>query len=313
MNSKNNFKFYLHIGLPKTATTFFQRIIFPNLKNTFFLGRNNKKGYEELNNRQRQMEELVLYLVKAEELDFNINYIKKRLDLKKIKKKKILLSYEDFSMNRTTKFYRGYLGERLCDRKIILERLEKTFFKPFFIITIRSYRSCLKSYFYFLIKHNQTGINVQKWFEANKKVGGALSMFKIGELIDFLKKQFGSKRVLVIQYEHLRDEPSLIFNKLGKYMKEDFSKFSPIAKKHFINQRLSKEKVIFLQKNQNLRLLNSNRILRFFEKPFLNINKEFKKIDKEIDKNIDKHIGFFKDDFETLKKNKDLTLDEYII
>ena len=167
MNSKRNFKFYLHIGLPKTATTFFQRIIFPNLKNTFFLGRNNKKGYEKLNNRQIQMEELVHYLVKAEELDFNVNYIKKRLDLQQIKKNKILLSYEDFSMNRTTILNRGYLGERLCDRKIIFERLEKIFFKPFFIITIRSYRSCLKSYFYFLIKHNQTRINVHKWFEAN--------------------------------------------------------------------------------------------------------------------------------------------------
>ena len=60
-NSKKTL--YIHIGPHKTATTFLQNEIFPNLGKYFYIGRRNNKNHQD-NNFKLYKNFLILWLMK---------------------------------------------------------------------------------------------------------------------------------------------------------------------------------------------------------------------------------------------------------
>jgi len=64
--------FYIHIGYPKTGTTYLQNIIFPNIDNLYYLG---KPFYKK----NKNLRKILLTIIYSDEIKFL--QIKKKLVL----------------------------------------------------------------------------------------------------------------------------------------------------------------------------------------------------------------------------------------
>ena len=140
---------YIHLGFPKTGTTYLQTKIFNNLKEMNYLGK-------PISNRLRQLFQSIIYL---KDEDF-INEKKNMINILTLEFEKfgycsnnklllpLLISYEAFL---SPNYYDSFINEdinRINHRTINrLNEIFTTFDEVNYLIIIRKYKDILKSYF----------------------------------------------------------------------------------------------------------------------------------------------------------------------
>lgn len=135
---------FIHVGLPKTATTFLQDKIFPRLNNTTLISRPYTQQSKAFNQLQY-----------ADDCYYDPEEIKKEIE--KIAASKILISDEMFCGTRFT-----------INRTLIVRRLKQVFPQAEIILFLRGQQSLLMSSYNQAVKMRYTG-NIKEYIWYSKK------------------------------------------------------------------------------------------------------------------------------------------------
>ena len=291
MNSK--FKILIHIGYPKTGTTFLQRFILNNLKNANYLGIGNKFDKD-------------LYFIRKSVIyDSDSKFNKKITFLRKIIRKKIkkntinIYSDEHYLIPTTI----GYERNIKRIKKLFLEYKNKIFI----ILFTRKHSELISSLYketslikkILKIKYfNEFLVRLEKK-KLNKIDKIFLSHFDFLKIIKVLKKEVTKN----IKVYHFND---FVINKnkfIIKFLNSNKLKIKNINT-YVINENSTKSEII--QTKHQIKSLRNNRIAIIFLN-FLNkfLNTKIKFYIK------DKIIMFLFKKKEQIKINKFYLIDEY--
>ena len=195
---------YLHIGYPKTGTTFLQQALFPHAQGMNFI-------------RNSVAEELDM-IAHQDHLNFNPDAVKTSLE-KHFRSGKNLISNESLLGN----FY----VFKSINNTMIADRLKLLFPNAKIIITIRNQYDLIES----LYKQYLHRGGVKKFRDfANFKNGGFnaayngwsfsvhITLFDYLKLVQYYENLFGKENTFLIPYELLRKDPQLFAQKLFSWM-----------------------------------------------------------------------------------------------
>ncbi len=225
----NNKEIYIHVGMPKTGTTYIQRNIFPYFKNIYYLDLSNS-WYSDIF-RDFYYKNLLIFpfeKVREELNNFLIN----------IEEDKILISDEAWfggtnggsHYNFSNNYYLTLLMKRLFPQAKV-------------ILTIRKQDKWLESMYKHLLRD---GFYVGVDSFLNYKNGGFqnyTAYFRMGPNIDIrtlnykayienYEKLFGKKNILIIPQELLYEEEQLFIEKICKFIDSTW----------FLNKEIKKHK-----------------------------------------------------------------------
>jgi len=293
MNSK--FKIYIHLGYPKTGSTYMQNYIFNNLTNVNFIGIDNKFDKD-------------LYLVRKSIIqDDNTKFNKKISFLRKIIKKKIkkdsinIYSDEHFLIPTST----GYKRNIKRIKKLFLEFKRNINIIIFtrkhsdLILSLYQQTNLVKkllkisSFNEFLEKIKKKKLN------NNDKI--FLNHFNFLETKKIIKKEL-TKKIKIYDFDNLKENKLIFIKKFLKYNEFEIKKINihsinkkliidkNIMNKHLISKLQNKKTIIFLSRILNpvlstkLKYFIKDKIILFFlgEKEYI----KFEKINL-----IDKYFG----------------------
>ena len=285
MNSK--FKIYIHLGYPKTGSTYMQNYIFNNLTNVNFIGIHNKFDKD-------------LYLVRKSIIqDDNTKFNKKISFLRKIIKKKIkkdsinIYSDEHFLIPTST----GYKRNIKRIKKLFLEFKRNINIIIFtrkhsdLILSLYQQTNLVKkllkisSFNEFLEKIKKKKLN------NNDKI--FLNHFNFLETKKIIKKEL-TKKIKIYDFDNLKENKLIFIKKFLKYNEFEIKKINihsinkkliidkNIMNKHLISKLQNKKTIIFLSRILNpvlstkLKYFIKDKIILFFfgEREFI----KFKKI-----------------------------------
>ncbi len=208
----------VHIGFPKTATTFLQWEIFPNLKGINYVD-------------YRTCEKIFPDLIYLDELDYDKTDVKKRLD-KMMAPGDNLLSFE--SLVGAPFIYKGQ------GRSLIPARLNELGFGKV-IITIRNqvemYDSLYRQYVI------QGGVmSFRNFLNADKKWNYYVRAFNPGYLyydllIEKYQAQFGKENVLILEQEGLKRDKNQFLDQIQKFTNSQLLENRPTGRK--VNKSMS--------------------------------------------------------------------------
>jgi hypothetical protein len=220
-------KLIVHIGYPKTATTTLQKFCFEKLHNDGvinYLG----KYFDESNKYSREIIEYILYGKMTEELNKEIEYIKK-LDLSKIS----IISNEDLSLSFLKHIDNFYI--KGINPDLVIERIYKIFSKIFdeihILVSFRAQVSMLYSFYVEIYKWKYRHIKELNSFEKfledgfKYKQNGNFLMFYYGEIYKKYINKFGKENVHILLFEDIKydiDNYSQILSNLLNYDKNFF-------------------------------------------------------------------------------------------
>ncbi len=148
---------YIHVGYPKTATTYLQQEVFPHVPGIAYLGKPlHDKAVETAFADLRFLDDVSFR--KDECFERLRSYVRSKGGQSD---NGLLLSYEGFVCPK-------HWGTRLADRSIIAQRLHQVFGEAKIIITLREQISWLGSYYLRHIKpyHGQFA-REKEWFLEN--------------------------------------------------------------------------------------------------------------------------------------------------
>lgn len=197
----DNTEFYIHLGLHKTASTFFQKKLYPSYRDFNYLHLRDKSSLSAFNQ----------YVLRENDLFFSTKVAKKlffrSLDKNELSKfKKITLCEEQFS---------GFPLHDAYNRKIIFDRLHKLFPKAKYILVLRNQKDFILSmYAEYLKKGGQESIenflSVKKT-NLNFSRGSYLQYYSY---IKYIVSIVGGANIKVLYYEDMKSEPSSFFQSL---------------------------------------------------------------------------------------------------
>lgn len=187
----------------KAGSSFYQKNVFPNLKNIDYLG--FYKSNYLLNE--------IRYLQTCNNLHFDINKITKlKKYLSKLKKnnQNVLISSEAFSGNLGT-FNIGNCSQL----EAISERVLDTFENAKIIFFLRNQKDSIYSLYCDDIQFGYT-VNFENWITERLK-NNSLNYFLYFEIIRYYQNKFGKKNVYVFNFENLFNKKGLkiFMNTLG--------------------------------------------------------------------------------------------------
>lgn len=139
-------KTFFHVGLPKTATTFFQKQIFPYLSRSTFVNHEYILQNHAFNK-----------LLYANDSLYNPEEVK--AEIRKIKTDSIIFSGEFFSGTRNVNY---------INRTIIAKRLSKLFPEAEIIIFLRGQESMLTSLYNQAVKRGATDLPIEEYIWRSK-------------------------------------------------------------------------------------------------------------------------------------------------
>lgn len=295
-------KVFIHIGYPKTATTWLQRFIFPFHKEINYLDH-----YKNEN-------KWLLDLRYIDDLDFNPESFKKKYsELNIDKEKPVLISIESLSGDV---FKRGFNSKRIADN------LKEIFPDAKIIITVRNQIAMIDSLYKQYV--NQGGnCNFKKFIElpAPKPVSFSLDYLKYHKLLDYYSDIFGQDSVFVKTYEHLKENPEKYLSELFLFI--GVKDFDGDLKNFKVNRSLSPFSVGLLRfANQFLKSpMNTGAIMpgKFFHPMFRSFLQNtfdpffFAKSKKKIiDKKFIEYLkSYYQESNNYLDKKYDLELGKY--
>lgn len=268
---------FIHIGLPKTATTTLQNRIFPNHSEYLYLGKYNSIFSEQELQTSAWLRQLKVDLV-SKELPFFENKIDNLFDLLdlnfngKVKNySKLLLSEEGFiSRCMSPNIYDGKMI-MINSCHSILEKIKTLFnaqqFDIKLILTIRKQNDLIHSIFaedYYLFRRYFKFSEIDQYLDylfGQGHGGMAYSCFDYYSLVKRIDYLFGKENVLVLPYEMLSEHPEQFLNNLSLFMGiSPWDSGASILSSHYDNRRLLKgqvpEKLAKLPVPRSIRLMN---------------------------------------------------------
>jgi len=216
---------FIHIGLPKTGTTYLQKYVFPKIK-----------GVNYLSPLQIAMPNYILSV--------------------EVDDRPLLISDEYLSTN----YFVDSKGHMHGSRYTIAENLKKIFPDASIIIVLREKEQWLKSFYLQYLKSvYRTPISFEK-FKKGLKENGTLDFEKY---IEYLKENF--RRVLVLDYEELRINPHGFIKKICDFMGVETPPLHQIERKRAnvrLNDR--QISFITWVKNRKIKPENKKRLIELF-------------------------------------------------
>jgi hypothetical protein len=215
---------YIHIGLPKNASTTLETHLFPAIENRYYMG----KYYNTENTfSSPELEMTISNIVRNDSLSFSLEESRSNInaDINNHKEGEdgVIISNEAFSFNFT-------------DRGVIAKRLYNLFDNAKVLIIIREQRSSIQSMYSYLVsltdKKSATNASfgspslasIEEWIE-DQKIHidkSYLGMLKYSELIFFYKRLFGEANVTVLCFEELSKSPDSFVRKITDYLEVDY-------------------------------------------------------------------------------------------
>ncbi|WP_320171791.1 hypothetical protein [Maridesulfovibrio sp.] len=202
---------YIHIGLPKTGTTFLQECYFPYLKDFFYFGIGTKASPEYYN---------VIHPLKSRGVmsltDEYVRNTREQIKTASYPHKKILISDENFDGGN------NFSG--LADNCIVLKKI---FSKPKIIFTFRRQDSFLESYYRECIKTGDF-ISVKYFLRYYNDSFGSyfgrgsinFDVYNLNWLLYYrhLTDTFGEENVLALPFEMLKQENTIFFTRMADFL-----------------------------------------------------------------------------------------------
>jgi hypothetical protein len=186
----------LHVGFPKTATTYLQSEVFPKIKNIKFLplDATDKKAIDAL---------------------LKIRNISRPIDPEAIKK--ILYPYDLLSLESLSG---DIYSSNIEDRSIIAQRLKIIFPHSKIIIGIRDKNSIIRSAYSQYIKEG----GIYRYDDYIAKVVHQ-ERFKFENYIKIMKDLFNSKNVFIYKFEDLKENPEETVKKMTQFIGKSIDEF----------------------------------------------------------------------------------------
>ena len=197
-------KTFIHVGLPKTATTFFQQQIFPNLARTTCIAR----PYTQQNYALKKLQYADNSLYDPQEV---------KTEIEKIKGDRTILSDECFVGNRYLHF---------INRTIIAERFSQIFPEAEIIIFLRGQKDILASIYNQAIKAGRTILPVEDFIWQTQKYSANNSSDSANNVWDSNMTYFnsGNHRINLefYLYYELIEMYHRLYKKVHIFLYEDF-------------------------------------------------------------------------------------------
>jgi hypothetical protein len=195
-------QYFVHIGLPKTGTTYLQQVIFKHHPDICYLGKNS--GHEEV-------DRAISLITRQSSATFNTEQVEKSLRqrLQTTLNRPALISDEDFS--RYT----------FLDPELMAFRLRSAIgqFMPIYII--RNPVDWLQSMYFFRLEnfHPDAMRGGDFWLEKNinnLKVGSDTGDLYYGRVAATFKKISGSDKITIMCYEELKRDKNEYIRKFSE-------------------------------------------------------------------------------------------------
>ena len=278
-----NKKIFIHLGYPKTASTFLQNEIFINLNDTFFI--------DKMSNEQRYRKVIQPIIDSSPEFFYSksttiLEYLGNQ------KEKNVFISDESFIFGRD-KFYPN-------NYETIVQRINKLFPEATYIVSIRNQADFIKSYYSQLKKKNFFLNNFNHWLECEKKKlslkNGIIPKIEYFEVLQVIHKHILKDNTNIIQYENLSEKTIRELLEIKLKLKINKANFNIK-----LNERSSILNVfgLYLYNNFLKNLLNNN-IKDFLKSKKLFFEKLGPKQKIEYSK---ENLKFIKEYFKTSNKN----------
>lgn len=307
-------KIYIHLGPPKTASTFMQKEILPIINGVYYLGKmvdkkNNQLFLKLFDYVMGTNQSKRLYSGKNKK-----NLEKLQLDIKNTfleMDEKILISSEDFLTNFSSSYFEIWLFKYSIFRKLNfiksfkLDKINRliNFFKEinidikFLLIDRKSKEKIIGMYEtqFDRMKHLDKKFNLNKYLRSYLKETNVIERYFFNQVIDIDTKNYIKKNnmeVDIISYELLKKNKYLFINKILNFLelkelnkKEidtsfNFEKVNPTPKdKNYIYITTKKNVIIHFLAS----IYNYNPIIKKFLKMFIKNFKTNKVISEDID------------------------------
>jgi hypothetical protein len=252
---------FIHIGLMKTATTFFQETVFPQLGNTLFL----PKNYIKYNHHFEKLKYTDDTLYDEDEI---------RKEFEKFKNRKVLISSETLAGNPV---YNS------INRTSTAKRLKKIFPNATIILFIRGQFDMLLSLYKLHINESNTIQRISQFYsfpvdhetsyqfqnisenhdisDYNTYYRGKIHVenFKYFELIMLYKELFDNVRVFL--YEDFKNNPKEFINSLEDVLKDNFKNKGNIDFNKYYRKGISNSSVDHKLFYNKLELLTNRKII----------------------------------------------------
>lgn len=213
---------FIHIGLPKNASTTLQSSVFPKIKNIKYLGR----FYDEraTMSHNDDFDQIMRNISTLDSLNYDPTDTKKRL---KNYFKQLSASETRFIISQEG------LTNNVADRGVVAERLSDVFPDAKIICIIREQFSSLESMYRFLVRQNGENINksygkpsvrsYQMWLDDQSRFMSRsyLQTLKYYELLCSYQHLFGKQNLLILPLELLQKDKNEFFKKLFGFLEQD--------------------------------------------------------------------------------------------
>ena len=307
-------KIYIHLGPPKTASTFLQKKIFPNINEIFYFGKMVDKKNDSL---FLKLFDYVIGTNQSKRLYYGKNkknLEKLQLDIKNFifqTDEKILISAEDFLQNFSPSYFEITLFGYPVFRKMSfiksakLNKIQRliNFFKEInidlkFLIFERKAKNRITGMFethFDRMRHLDKKINLNKYLrsylnEPNEIEKYFFNQFIYVDTINYIKEN--NKDINIISYELLKENKYLFINKIFNFLElKELNKKEIDTSFNFekINQTPKDTDYIYItnKKNDIIHFLSSIYNYNPAIKKFLKMIIKSFKTNKVISENID--------------------------
>ncbi len=210
----------VHIGYPKTGTTFLQKSVLPSVKNYYCLDHIGSSP--------------IFTPITLDIDNKHVEQTKSALNELRQKHSNILLSYEPLT---------GAVFDpdkpSACDIALSLQKLGVNKI----IITIRNQFSIIDSLYRQYIQQGGV-LNFDDWFSGKSKFGFRMEYLNYGNLIARYHNLFGKENILVIAQEEMRHAQNDVLIKLARFLKTEIG---PIIHQKKKNRSLSDSSIKLLR------------------------------------------------------------------
>jgi len=221
---------FVHIGFPKSASTFLQKRIFS--KNDHINYIKDPKFYEYLYAKKKVSKKI--------RKKFINNFIKKKFSISKIN----IVSAEIFVMPNDCLFTHPKDNDwkRILQNKEVMQNLKSLPIDYEIIMIIRNQRSWLISWYQERVKRLETK-SFKSWLESNE-IKNTLKVIDFYETIKLWKKFFIKRKISIIPFELLKNDSDKFIKEMSKILGVEIN----INDKSSVKSGMSKRAIIFKRK-----------------------------------------------------------------
>lgn len=199
-------KVYIHVGLPKTATTTLQNHFLTLMDNFNLIG-------QPLSNQNLSIQEIIHTITDCESIEYDESQLAKKIS-NHITQNKLILSEESFSIGSSL------LGR--VSRLEITRRLKRLFPNAKILLTLREQKSIIKSFY---LQKRKVDINFNQsfnqWFEYNKSImykQNIFNYFFYDKTIKMYEDEFGKENIKILLFEEFLSNQKKYFENIYDFL-----------------------------------------------------------------------------------------------